>query len=76
MEKSRLVLIILERYSPKRFRLPQVLVAQLVDNRASVFERSIGMASQYGKSAHMLLLNMKLAHAELDVHPQQRSEEK
>lgn len=53
----------------------QVLVARQVDQRSKVFQTSIRMASLYEKSAHGLLLNMKLAQAELEVRPRQQAKE-
>jgi hypothetical protein len=50
----------------------QVLVARQVDRRSKVFQTSLKMATSYQKSAHMHLLNMKLAQAELEVRPPQK----
>jgi COP9 signalosome complex subunit 1 len=50
----------------------QVLVSRHIDQRSVVFQTSLKMASQYEKSAHELLLNMKLAQAELEVRPAQK----
>jgi len=53
----------------------QVLVARQVDQRSRVFQKSLKMAEQYQKSAHGLLLNMRLAQAELEIRPPQPSRE-
>ena len=42
-------------------------MAREVDQRSRVFQKSLKMAEQYQKSAHGLLLNMRLAQAELEV---------
>ena len=53
----------------------KVLVARQVDQRSKVFQTSLRMASLYQKAAHGLLLNMKLAQAELEVRPRQQAKE-
>jgi len=51
-------------------------VARKIDQRSLVFQNSLKMASQYQKAAHGLLLNMKLAQAELEVRSPQSKEGK
>jgi hypothetical protein len=53
----------------------QVLMATQVDQRSKVFHASLRMASLYQKAAHGLLLNMKLAQAELEVRPRHQVKE-
>jgi len=50
-------------------------VATQVDQRSKAFQASLRMASLYQKAAHGLLLNMKLAQAELEVRPRQQVKE-
>jgi hypothetical protein len=47
-------------------------VARQTDQRSRVFQASMKMALQYKMAAHGLLLNMKLAQAELEVRPNQQ----
>jgi hypothetical protein len=44
-------------------------VARQIDQRARVFDMSLKMASEFQKAAHVSLLNMKLAQAQLEVRP-------
>jgi len=53
----------------------QVIVAREVSQQSRVFETSCKMASNYIKISRMLLLNLKVAQAELEVRSVQELEE-
>ena len=53
----------------------QVVIARERNQQSRLFEGSLKMASDYIKSAHGLLLNFKVAQAELEVRSRQELEE-
>jgi len=54
----------------------QVLVARPDGQRSLVYDASLRIATEYQKAAHGCLLNLKLAHAELEVKSSQSKDGK